>query len=175
MEILFGLVSIFFILGLAYILGVFKGAPFLPTTQAKVEQMILAAKILPGERLADIGSGDGRILIAAAKAGAIAHGYEINPFLIWWSRIKIRQAGLSDRAFVHWKNFWLQDLSEYDIITVFGITNIMPDLEKKLQKELQPGARVICNIFPFPNWPRSENKEVYLYKKTLAASRREFS
>ncbi len=159
------LLIIIAILVVAYFLGVFYGAPFLVSFQETVAQIITAAEIRPGEKLADLGSGDGRILIAAAKAGAEAHGYEINPILVFWSRLRIRKAGLSDRAKVHWKNFWFADLSGFDIVVVFGVTQIMPRLEKKLQKEFRSGARVISNIFQFPIWVGEKKGSVIVYKK----------
>jgi cyclopropane fatty-acyl-phospholipid synthase-like methyltransferase len=153
------------VLVIAYFLGIFRGAPFVPTQKQTLEKMIEAAKIQPGEKLADLGSGDGRILIAAARAGAEAHGYEINPLLFFWSRWKIRQAGLASKAFVHWKNFWLADFSDYDIVMLFGITGIMPKLETKLKTELKPGARVVSNIFKFPNWESTKEGAISIYRK----------
>jgi len=68
--------------------------------------MLLFSKIKPGERMADLGSGDGRILIEFAKKGAIAEGYEINPVLVFIARMKIRRLGLEKKARVFWKSFW---------------------------------------------------------------------
>ena len=101
--------------------------------------------------MADLGSGDGRILIEFAKKGAIAEGYEINPVLVFIARMKIRRLGLEKKARVFWKSFWREDLSQYKVITVFGIDYIMKRMEKKLYKELSRGSRIIVNLFPFPN------------------------
>jgi Xaa-Pro aminopeptidase len=68
------------------IVGGIRGAPFVLTGSRTVKTMTALANIQPGEKAADLGSGDGRILIAIARAGAEAHGYEINPFLVLWSR-----------------------------------------------------------------------------------------
>jgi ribosomal protein L11 methylase PrmA len=162
---LFNVALFFLVLLLAYYSGIFKGAPFLPTQKHALEKMIALAQIQHGEKLADLGSGDGRIVIAAAKAGAEAHGYEINPLLVWWSRYQIKKAGLSDRAFIHQKNFWRVDFSDYNIVMLFGITGIMKGLEKKLKTELKPGSRVISNIFVFPNWIGEKSGGVTMYKK----------
>jgi ribosomal protein L11 methylase PrmA len=161
---LWNIILIFVILLIAYYLGIFRGAPFLPTQQKALEKMIELAEIKPGDKLADLGSGDGRILIAAAKAGAEAHGYEINPVLILWSRYKIKKAGLSGKALVHWKNFWLEHFNQYDIVTIFGITGIMERLESKLMSEMRPGARVVSNIFKFPNWEGEKHEGVTVYR-----------
>ncbi|MBX4191374.1 MAG: 50S ribosomal protein L11 methyltransferase [Candidatus Doudnabacteria bacterium] len=158
------IILLLIILLVAYYLGIFRGAPFVPTQRKNLEKMIELAEIKRGEKLADLGSGDGRILIAAVRAGAIAHGYEINPLLIWYSRYKIKKAGLSDKAFVHWKNFWLENFRQYDVVTVFGITGIMERLESKLLTELKPGSRVVSNIFKFPNWEGKKMEGVTVYR-----------
>ena len=115
--------------------------------------------------MADLGSGDGRILIEFAKKGAIAEGYEINPVLVFIARMKIRRLGLEKKARVFWKSFWREDLSQYKVITVFGIDYIMKRMEKKLYKELSRGSRIIVNLFPFPNKKYKLKKDgVYLYE-----------
>jgi len=128
-----------------------NGAIYFQTSSKNVEAIIRLAEITPGEKVADLGSGDGRILIALARAGAEAHGYEVNPILIMRSRRAIREAGLSGKAFVHWRSFWRADLSDYRTIVVYGIPFIMGKLGKKLTAELPPGTKVISNIFTFPN------------------------
>ncbi|OGE74144.1 MAG: hypothetical protein A3I07_00110 [Candidatus Doudnabacteria bacterium RIFCSPLOWO2_02_FULL_42_9] len=154
------------VLVVTYFLGVIRGAPFVPTNIETVDQMIQAAELKTGDRLADIGSGDGRILIAAAKLGIESHGFEINPLLVWWSRYKIKKAGLQNLAFVHWKNFWFQDFSDYNVVMLFGITKIMGKLEQKLKTELPPGSRVVSNIFHFPNWESTKIGSVFVYQKS---------
>ena len=146
--------------------SIINGAIYLPTSNRNVETMMALVKPRQGERAADLGSGDGRILIALAKAGAEAHGYEINPLLVWRSRVAIRRAGLNQKAFVHWRSFWKEDFSSFDLVAVYGITYIMKKLGEKLERELPSGARVISNIFHFPGWSpeRVENEHrVLLY------------
>lgn len=157
---------ILLIVVLILLASVIRGAAFIPTKPETVKKMIALANVRPGEKAVDLGSGDGRIVIALAKAGIQAHGYEINPLLVWWARRKISKAGLTDKAFIHWKSFWGQDLSSFDIVTIFGINYIMPGLEKKLRKELKAGSRVVTNAFTFPNWPHAQKADgVYLYKQ----------
>ena len=131
---------------------VIRGAPFVPTRHSAVARIVALSELQPGQKAADIGSGDGRIVIAMARAGAVAHGYEINPFLVWWSKYKIYKAGLSGRAFVHWGSFWKVNFSEFDVVTIFGIGKIMKELGEKLRRELQPGAHVVSYVFSFPDW-----------------------
>ena len=143
----------------------FWGAIYLPTKQAILKKMIELADIKPGEKAVDLGAGDGRLVIALAKAGAEAHGYEINPFLVWFAKQNIRKVGLKGKAFIHWRSFWRKDLSDFDVITIFGISHIMKRLESKFKKELKNNARVVSNAFNLPNWPIAKKESgVYLYK-----------
>jgi len=143
-----------------------RGAPFLASTESRVEKIVELADVKKGKLAADLGSGDGRIVIAFAKAGVEAHGYEINPLLVLWARYRVRRAGLSGRAFIHWKSFWRQNFSKFDIIAIYGIPYIMRGLESKLKKEIKQNARIVSGTFTFPTWRYSkEDGEVYLYEK----------
>lgn len=133
-----------------------QGALYVPTHQAKVEKMAELAGARPGMKTLDLGSGDGRIVIAMARAGADAVGYEVNPILYLWSRYKIKKLGLEARAKIYFKNFWRADFSQFDVITVFGINYIMGRLERKLNKEIKAGAKVISYAFPLPTWKISQ-------------------
>lgn len=143
-----------------------RGAIYLPSHPAAVEQMVRALHVRPGERAVDLGSGDGRIVIALAKAGAIAVGYEVNPILVWLSRLNIRQAGVAERATIVRKSFWRASFTDIQCVTVFGMTHIMRELEAKLQRELPSGARVASNGFRFPGWKgESVAQGVHMYRK----------
>lgn len=140
--------------------------PFVPTSADRLKTMVELAEIRPGIKAADLGSGDGRVIIALAQAGAEAHGFEVNRKLVVESRKKIKEAGLENKAFVHQQNFWDTDLADFEIITLYGITSIMERLENKLKRELKTGAKVISNYFTFPSWDHNEKREkVYLYRK----------
>ena len=142
-----------------------RGAIFVPTNRTAVAEMIEPLNIKVGDRAVDLGSGDGRVVIALARAGAEAHGYEHNPLLVWWSRYKIRKAGLSGRAFIHQANFWNRDFSGFTVVTVFGINYIMRALEEKLQKEGGRGMRIASYTFGFPTLkPLARKNGIYLYK-----------
>ncbi len=130
----------------------FHGAVYLGMKQERVEDMVKAARVTAGMRVADFGSGDGRVVIAFARAGAEAHGYEIDPLFVFISRWKIRRAGLADRATIHWQSFWSSNAGDYDLITLFGFDTFMKRLQSKLLAELRPGARAICYVYQFPKW-----------------------
>lgn len=145
---------------------IMSGPPYLPSKIENIEKIIRLAEIKPGQKVVDLGSGDGRIVIALAKIGAEAHGVEINPALVWLSRKNIKKAGLQAKSFIHMGSFWRQDFSSFDVVIIYGMSHIMKRLEKKLQHELKPGSRVICSVFQFPNW-QCEKKDgtAHLYVK----------
>lgn len=149
----------------AYFLGLLNGALYIPTDDDTVRRMLSVAELKPGDRLVDLGSGDGRLVIAAAKQGIEAKGYEINPILVWLSNRTIRKEGLQDLASVEWKDFWSADMSRYNIVMVFGIAHIMKRLERLLKKELQPGSRIVCNLFSFPTWQGARKEGVFVYRR----------
>lgn len=167
---------IFFIVGGAFSLVLFLGAavvlsfgfpnlPFVPSTRARVDSLISLSGVAAGNTVVDIGSGDGRIVIACAQAGAIAHGYEINPLLVWWSRRRIQALGLKDRATIHPTNFLRADYSRYDVVFLYGIHSVMKQMEALLKRQLKIGARVAVSGATFPHWkPLRESGGVAVYR-----------
>jgi ribosomal protein L11 methylase PrmA len=138
--------------------------PYFQTTRYRVQTMIDLAEIKQGQLAADLGSGDGRIVIALAQTGAQAVGYEIDEALIKQSEENIKNERLEDSAKIYNKNFWQENLCPYAIITVYPMPDIMEKLEEKLRKELTPGSRVLLNYYPFPNWQEAIKKDnIYLY------------
>jgi hypothetical protein len=144
----------------------YKGAPFVPTSKNTTKQMIDFAKIVSSDRVADLGSGDGRLLFGAIAAGAqSAEGYEIHPGLVWFSRLKAKWKRMSSRITIHQKTFWDADLSQISLVFLYQLPNPMTRLSDKLKRELPPGARVVSNTFTFPNWkPEEVRGKIYLYK-----------
>lgn len=143
------------------------GAVYVPTQEKVVREMIRLADVKKGEKAVDLGSGDGRIVIELAKKGAQAHGYEINPFLVVWSKFNVWRYGLEDTAFIHWKSFFDVDLSSYDVITIFIVKYMMSKVEKKVMTDAKKGARVVVESFPFKKWKASEKGTYsYIYKKS---------
>lgn len=146
--------------------SVLFGAPFVPTDMRRVGAMLALADVRPGEKLVDLGSGDGRIVVAAAKAGAIAEGWEVNPYLWLVSVWNIRRHGVQDRARVRLGSYWAQPFRDADVITLFLITAQMRPMERKLRAELKPGSRVVSYAFSFPEWAHDDKQSgVYLYRQ----------
>jgi predicted RNA methylase len=126
------------------------GAPWVPTQMKVVRQMLTMAKVGPGDVLYDLGCGDGRLVIAAARDyGARAVGVEIEPLRYLWCQMRITTLGLRDRVRVVFGNFFLHDLSEADVVTCYLLEDTNNKLEKKLVQELRPSARVVSNTYVF--------------------------
>jgi protein-L-isoaspartate O-methyltransferase len=155
--------SVYLVLFVFFPLG--RGAIYDPSTPHMTWVMTELAAVRKGEKAADLGSGDGRVIISLAKKGAEAHGYEVNPILVLITRKNIRKAGLEGKAFVHWKSFWSANLAGFDLITAFQVNFIMEKLEAKLLRELSPGSRIVSHHWKFPHLkPAKQTADVYLYK-----------
>ena len=143
------------------------GAEWVPTPLEVVKRMLELADIQEGDTIIDLGSGDGRILVTAAKEyQARAIGIEADPIRLTWSRCIIRYHGLSDRVKVLWGSFLKKDLGEATVVTVYQTQETNSKLKPKFERELKPGTRVVSHVFTFDGWePRKADREsqVYLY------------
>ncbi len=138
--------------------------PFVPSSWESVNTMVELSGVKPGQKVADLGSGDGRLLIAFARRGAEVHGYEIDSDLITRAENNVLNEALGDNVFIHFGDYWREDLSPYDVVTIYGLSSIMDRLEAKLGAELKPGAKVVSNVFVFPNLkPDKREDSIYLY------------
>ncbi len=152
----------------SFVLGVFLGGPFIPTHERKVGKMLKLAKLKKGEKVVDLGAGDGRFVIAAAKLGFEAVGVEINPFQVWWCRFRIRLAGLSGRAKILRGNIFTYDLRDADVVVCYLFPETNKKLQPKLKRELKKGARVLTNTFSFHGWtPSAQDKKEKLFVYTM--------
>ncbi|XP_053616987.1 ATP synthase subunit C lysine N-methyltransferase [Plodia interpunctella] len=125
----------------------------LPYVPATTEQLAGVTKALSGRsgRLLDVGSGDGRIVFTAAKLGFKAEGVELNPWLVYYSRIAaLLTPQYRDTKFYR-RNLWKFDLKPYENIVIFGVEQMMNEFEKKLLKETSSGTVVVACRFPLPN------------------------
>jgi cyclopropane fatty-acyl-phospholipid synthase-like methyltransferase len=118
-----------------------------------VRKMIELAELKPGEALYDLGCGDGRIVLMAAKEfGAKAVGVDLNKMLISEADGKARELGLDDSARFIQGNMFDVDLEPADVVTMYLLTSANERLRPKLESELRPGARVVTHDFPVINW-----------------------
>lgn len=148
-----------------YAYSMFKGVPFVRSADKRVRAMMEFAEIRPGVRVADLGSGDGKVLLEAARRGAVCVGYEVNPLLAAWSRAQVRRSGLMDRIEVHTENLWDAPLKGFDVIFVYLMPELMGRLKEKVKRECAPGTIIISNGFLFPDWtPEAMRDNVRRYR-----------
>lgn len=125
--------------------------PFVPATSTQVENVLRVLRARSGT-LVDIGSGDGRIVIAAAKHGFRASGFELNPWLVWYSRYRAWREGVHRSTSFHISDLWKVSFAQYSNVVIFGVPQMMEQLELKLASELPSTAKVVACRFPFPTW-----------------------
>ena len=129
--------------------------PFVTATSTQLKNVRSALQgrnSSPPSRLLDIGSGDGRIVIQSAGDGFTATGVELNRWLVYYSRWSAWRGGVrSNTSFVR-QDLWRHDTSQYKNVVIFGVEQMMRDLETKLERELTPGSLVVACRFKFPNW-----------------------
>ncbi|XP_053680261.1 ATP synthase subunit C lysine N-methyltransferase [Anopheles nili] len=148
--------------------------PFVPATPNQIRNVLSFVKpSANGSRLLDIGSGDGRIVIAAARSqpGLKSDGVELNPWLVYYSRLAALRGGVLNRTSFFRKDLWRFSLTPYDHIVIFGVEQMMEELEKKILSESAPGATIIACRFPFPSMKPVERIEegvdsVWVYRPT---------
>ncbi len=145
------------------------GSPFVGTSSELATLLLERSRLKRGDVFVDIGSGTGTFLIEAVRFGAKrAVGYEINPILVIYSRLRVRILGLSHCIEVKTANIFHQPLVACDVIAVYLLPPMMARLEKKLVAELR-GAHCISRGFPFPQlqpvetWD-DDGRKAFLYK-----------
>ena len=132
-----------------------KDVVWVPTPQALVDKMLDMAKATPRDYLMDLGSGDGRLVITAAKRGISALGIEYDPNMVALSQRNAQQEGVAERAKFVEADLFETDFRRATVITMF----LMPDLNLKLRPKilaLEPGTRVVSNSFDMADWEADE-------------------
>jgi SAM-dependent methyltransferase len=135
-----------------------KDVIWVPTPEDLVQGMLDMAKVTPTDYVIDLGSGDGRIVIAAAKRGARAVGFEFNPDMVELSRKNAEKAGVSDKATFVNADIFASDFSQATVITMY----LLPQLNLKLRPkilDLKPGTRVVSHAFDMGEWPADQTIE----------------
>lgn len=189
--ILIGLIIvllIFIILTAVFLaFDLFYQLPFVATRREKIATIINFANLKKGDTVVDLGSGDGRLLFAAAQKGAISIGYEINPVLILFTQIKVRLLGFSinkhkqniqrslKKTFLSGgkgsvtvirQNLWQSqtDLKKADVIFVYAYKKTMQTFEDFVYKNAKKGTRIVVNTNPFPaKQPIKSENGIFLY------------
>lgn len=140
----------------------FRGAPpLVPTSSGTIRTMLDLADVRPGDRVYDVGCGDGRIVFAAAARGADATGYELSvpAFLLAWVRSLFHA-----RSRIRYANFWKKDFADADVVCCYLLIGAMADFKEVVWPRLKPGTRVVSHSFTLPGVKASAQREgVYLY------------
>ena len=140
--------------------------PYVNTPTEVVERMLRMAEVHTGDYVVDLGSGDGRIVIAAAKRGARGLGVDLDPALVKLATTNAEQAGVADRARFEVKDIFATDLSGASVITMY----LLPDFNVKLKDRLlalKPGTRIVSHDGGIGDWPADETHELRTPEKPV--------
>ncbi|HEY5730482.1 MAG TPA: hypothetical protein VIS72_10555 [Anaerolineales bacterium] len=166
--ILYGLNILIFVLALLWILvPAFYGLPSKPTKPDRIRKALQLVKLQPDETLYDLGAGDGRVLLIAAKEfGAQAVGLEVGPvqYLLTWVRIVM--GGLGGRAKIKLANFYKASLSEADVAFIYVTSQEVMKLAPHLEKQMKSGSRIVSISADFPEWEPSafdDHELIFVY------------
>jgi precorrin-6B methylase 2 len=137
-----------------------KDVVWVPTSQALVDKMLDMAKVTPQDYVVDLGSGDGRTVITAAKRGARAMGIEYNPEMVELSKRNAAAAGLGeDKAKFMKADLFETDFSQATVVTMFLLPSINLKLRPKIL-DMKPGTRVVSNTFTMEDWEPDETQTI---------------
>jgi SAM-dependent methyltransferase len=158
MWLIFGLILL---LAAAFGGVLLVGAPYLPTLNKQVETALDLLDLKPGQTLLELGCGDGKVLLAAARHGLTVVGYELNPFLVLVARLRTWR--YRRQVQVRWGNFWRANWPPADGVFVFLLDRFMSRLDEKLQSLHQP-VRLVSFAFQIPGRQPFEQKDgLFLY------------
>ncbi len=150
-----------------------SAAPWVPLWKNDIRRMLRLAEVKADEVVYDLGAGDARILVIAAKEfGARSIGFEMAllPYILGYIRIRFR--GVKDQVELKYRNLYSQDLSKAEVVCTFLTPRAMRKLKPKLEKETKPGCRIVSFAFKIPGWqpkkidkPNQKSTAIYLYQR----------
>jgi SAM-dependent methyltransferase len=147
---------------------------YVPTPQDVVDAMLDMAKVTKNDIVYDLGCGDGRIVITAAKLGARGVGIDIDPQRIKEARENAKTAGVEDRVQFLEADLFATDISKATVVTLYLLPSLNLKLQPKLFKELKPGTRIVSHAFDMGDWKPEQTREVEwrtIYFWTIPANR----
>jgi SAM-dependent methyltransferase len=136
-----------------------KDVIWVPTPQALVDKMLDMAKVTAADNVVDLGSGDGRTVITAAKRGATAKGIEYNPKMVELSKYNAEKEGVAGKATFENADIFKTDFSKADVVTMFLLTSLNARLRPTIL-DMKPGTRVVSNTFDMGDWKADEEAVV---------------
>mgnify|MGYP001179286701 CR=1 FL=1 len=131
--------------------------PYASTPSDVVEKMMEVARVGPGDYVIDLGCGDGRIVIAAARKGAFGHGVDLDPERIREARENAQKANVSEKVMFVKEDIFETDISQASVIAMYLLSTVNEDLRPRLMKELDPGTRVVSHNFGMGVWEPDEH------------------
>ena len=142
---------------------------YVPTPQSVVDAMLKLAGVKAGDVVYDLGCGDGRLVVSAAKLGARGVGVDIDPARVNEANANVKKEGVANRVKILHADLFLTDIREATVVTLFLLPDLNVRLRPKLWKELKPGTRVVSHLFDMGDWKPdqritvNENNIVYLW------------
>lgn len=159
------------IAALYFLIPPFFGPPSVPTRHERIRKALQLARLQPDEILYDLGAGDGRVLVIAAKEfNARAVGIEIGPVQCAFSWGNTLWNRVSSKVKIEARNFYQADLSEADVVFAYLTSDQANRLQEKLKKELKSSARVVTISFNFPDWQHAHldrEELIFLYENRV--------
>ena len=134
--------------------------PYVPTENEVVNKMLELADVGPGDYVIDLGSGDGRIVIAAAQRGAYGHGVDIDPERITEAKENAQKANVSDKVMFLKENIFNTDFSRANVITMYLLSSVNMRLRPKLLDKLEPGTKLVSHDFDMGDWEPDRHERV---------------
>jgi SAM-dependent methyltransferase len=134
--------------------------PYVPTPEPVVEKMLNLANVQSSDYVVDLGSGDGRIVIAAAKRGASGHGIDLDPERIAEARKNAQSEGLDDRLMFMEENLFDTDFTKASVITMYLLPSVNEKLRPELLDKMEPGTRIVSHSFSMGDWEPDKKEEV---------------
>lgn len=134
--------------------------PYVPTKQSVVDAMLDMAGVKKGDVHYDLGCGDGRIVISAAKRGAIATGVDLDPQRIQEANANAERAGVADKVTFIEGNLFELDFTDADVLTLYLLPDVNLQLRPTILHRLKPGTRVVSHAFDMGDWEPDDKKIV---------------
>jgi hypothetical protein len=150
---------------LMFSLSFFFGAPFVKTPVKITQEMLDLIELGKNDIFVDLGSGDGSVLIEAYRRGALAKGYEINPFLVVLSKLKFKIKRMDNNVITYAKPYQKGNFRNATVVFCYTLPRFIASLEKKLSKDLPQNSKIISYKFNFPNLKllKETKSGIYIY------------
>lgn len=146
------LVVFIFAFFLTFAYASWRGAPWIPTRRNDIKRFLKLADIQRGQKVYDLGCGDGRLVCAAAQVGAKVEGLEISLFPYLLSQVRFFFLKNKEKCKIRYKDFWYINLGDADVVYFFLMPRVYHKLKSKFEKELKKGTKVIAYVWPIDGW-----------------------